>query len=87
MKPQQILPALQMRKVPCAEDKIGDMSRMANDRIHFVHQELGDIVDDAGMAARLPQALLHRLKAMRGILLEEIMTNPEVDSGTSVDSA
>jgi hypothetical protein len=52
------------------------MSLTANDRIHQVHQELADIVDDPGMAASLPQALLERLRAMRGMLLEEMNTNP-----------
>ena len=52
------------------------MSRKFNDRINQVYQELADIVDDAGMAASLPQALLERLRAMRGMLLEEMSTNP-----------
>jgi hypothetical protein len=52
------------------------MSDTFNDRIHQVHEELGDIVDDPGMAASLPQALLERLRAMRRMLLEEMITNP-----------
>jgi len=50
------------------------MSLTANNRIHQVQQELADIVDDPGMAASLPQALLERLRAMRG-MLEEVSTN------------
>ena len=49
----------------------------ANDRIHQVHQELGDVVDDPCMAARLPHALLDRLKALRGMLLEAMNTNAQ----------
>ena len=56
------------------------MSHTDNNRIRQVHQELRDIVGDPGMAARLPQALLDRLKAMQGMLLEEMKTNPEVES-------
>jgi len=52
------------------------MSHTLSDRIYQVHQELIDIVDDPGMAASLPQALLERLRAMRGMLLEEMNTNP-----------
>ena len=52
------------------------MSHTFNDRIHQVHEELADIVDDPGMSASLPQALLERLRAMRGMLLEETNTNP-----------
>jgi len=52
------------------------MSHTLNDRIYQVHQELVDIVDDPGMAARLPQALLERLRAMRRMLLEEMDTDP-----------
>ena len=55
------------------------MSHTVNNRIRQVHQELRDIVGDPGMAARLPQALLDRLKAMQG-MLEEMNTNPEVES-------
>ena len=51
------------------------MSVIGNDRIHQVHQELADIVDEPGMAASLPQALLERLRAMRGMLLEEMNTS------------
>lgn len=51
-----------------------------NDRIHQVHQELGDIVDDPCMAARLPHALLDRLKALRGMLLEAMNTNAQANS-------
>ena len=56
------------------------MSHTDNNRIRQVHQELGDIVGDPGMAARLPQALLDRLRAMQGMLLEEMKTNPEMES-------
>ena len=56
------------------------MSYTANNRIRQVHQELRDIVGDPGMAARLPQALLDRLKALQGMLLEEMKTNPELES-------
>jgi hypothetical protein len=56
------------------------MSLTPNGRIHRIHQELGDIVDDPSVAAHLPQALLDRLKAMRGMLLEEMNTNPEANS-------
>lgn len=56
------------------------MSHTANNRIRQVHQELRDIVGDSGMAARLPQALLDRLKVMQGMLLEEMKTNPEMES-------
>ena len=63
------------------------ISPMAYSRIHQLHDELGDIVEDPGMAASLPQALLHRLKAMRGILLKEMTRNPEADSESGVDSA
>ena len=55
------------------------MSNTDNNRIRQVHQELRDIVGDPGMAARLPQALIDRLKAMQGMLLEEMNTNPEVE--------
>jgi len=48
----------------------------SNDRIDQIHRELVDIVDDPGMAARLPQALLDRLKVMRGMLLEELNIRP-----------
>jgi len=51
-----------------------------NIRIHEVYRELSNIVDNGGLAARLPQSLLDRLKAMRGILLEELNNPPEPDS-------
>ena len=63
------------------------MSRTSSGRIHQVHQELGDIVDDPSVAARLPEALLDRLKAMRGMLVEEMSTNPKADSDDNADSA
>ena len=50
-----------------------------NIRIHEVYLELGNIVDNGGLAARLPQSLLDRLKAMRGILLDELNNPPEAD--------
>ena len=51
-----------------------------NIRIHQVYSELGNIVDNGSLAARLPQSLLDRLKAMRGILLDELNNPPEADS-------
>jgi hypothetical protein len=42
------------------------------DRIFQVHRELGKILDDLGLAARLPQALLDRLNAMRTSLLQDL---------------
>jgi hypothetical protein len=51
-----------------------------NTRIRQVYRELGNIVNNGGLAARLPQSLLDRLKAMRGILLEELNSPPETDS-------
>ena len=62
------------------------MPRTSNGRIHRIHQELGDIVDDPSVAARLPQALLDRLKAIRRMLLEEMNTNPGADSDGDVNS-
>ena len=44
----------------------------SNDRILWVHQELGQILDDLGLAARLPQALLDRLTVLRRTLLQEL---------------
>jgi len=44
----------------------------STDRILQVHRELGKILDDLGLAARLPQALLDRLNAMRRTLLQEL---------------
>ena len=58
-----------------------------NIRIHQVYRELGNIVDNGGLAARLPQSLLDRLKAMRGILFEELSNPPEVDSDRDLLSA
>lgn len=58
-----------------------------NIRIHEVYRELGNIVDNGGLAARLPQSLLDRLKAMRGILLEELHNAPEADSDGDLLSA
>jgi len=51
-----------------------------NIRIHEVYRELGNIVDNGGLAARLPQSLLDRLKGMRGKLLDELNNPPEADS-------
>ena len=50
------------------------------DRILRVHRELGKILDDLGVVARLPQALLDRLNAMRATLLEELNTSAIADS-------
>ena len=58
-----------------------------NIRIHEVYRELGNIVDDGGLAARLPQSLLDRLKAMRGLLLDELNNPPEADSDGALLSA
>ena len=51
-----------------------------NIRIREVYRELGNIVENGGLAARLPQSLLDRLKVMRGILLDELNNPPEADS-------
>jgi hypothetical protein len=59
---------------------------VGNIRIHRVYRELGNIVDNGGLAARLPQSLLDRLKAMRGILLEELNNPPEADAYSAGDS-
>jgi hypothetical protein len=56
------------------------MSLTPNRRIHRIHQELVDIIDDPSVAVSFPQALLDRLKAMRGMLVEEMSTSPERDS-------
>jgi hypothetical protein len=56
------------------------MSLTPNRRIHWIHQELVDIIDDPSVAVSFPQALLDRLKATRGMLLEEMSTSPELDS-------
>jgi len=56
------------------------MPYTANNRIQRVHQELGDIIENPGMCARLPQALMVRLKAMQGMLMEEMKTNTEAES-------
>ena len=48
------------------------MTRAVRDRVCYVHQELGEILADAGMAARLPQALLERLQVLRNMLTEEM---------------
>jgi hypothetical protein len=58
-----------------------------NLRIHEVYRELGSIVENAGLAARLPQALMDRLKAMRGMLLEELNNLGEADSERDLLSA
>jgi hypothetical protein len=59
----------------------------SNHRIHKVYRELGSIVDDPGMAARLPQALLDTLNDMRGMLREELHHYPEADSESDVFAA
>jgi hypothetical protein len=51
-----------------------------NTRIRQVYRELGNIVNNGGLAARLPQSLLDRLRAMLGILLEELNSPGETDS-------
>lgn len=58
-----------------------------NLRIHEVYRELGSIVENAGLAARLPQSLLDRLKAMRGMLLEELNNLGEADLERDLHSA
>jgi len=49
-------------------------------RILRVHRELGKILDDLGMASRLPQSLLDRLSAMRRTLLQELNPSAAADS-------
>jgi hypothetical protein len=51
----------------------------SNHRIREVYRELGSIVEDPGLSARLPHALLDRLQDMRGKLLEELNTSAETD--------
>jgi hypothetical protein len=51
----------------------------SNHRIREVYRELGSIVEDPGLSARLPYALLDRLQDMRGKLLEELNTSAETD--------
>jgi hypothetical protein len=51
-----------------------------NDRILRVHRELGKILDDLSLAARLPQALLDRFSAMRRTLLEELNASAAADA-------
>lgn len=58
-----------------------------NIRVHEVYRELGNIVDNGGLAARLPQSLLDRLKAMRGMLLDELNKPPGPDSDGDLLSA
>ena len=55
-----------------------------NIRIHQVYRELDNLVDNSSLAARLPQSLLDRLKAMRGILLDEL--NDPSEAGSDRDS-
>ena len=55
------------------------MSPMPSQRLHRIHQELGDIVDDLNIAGRLPHVLLARLKAVRGMLLEEMNASRHPD--------
>jgi hypothetical protein len=66
-----------------AVERIYIPAAMTN-RIYQVYRELDNIVRDGGMAARLPQALMDRLKAMRGMLLEELETQ-ELDSRLASD--
>jgi hypothetical protein len=51
----------------------------SNHRIREVYRELGSIVDDPGLSARLPHALLDRLQDMRGKLLEAFNTSVETN--------
>ena len=64
------------------------MSEAAStDRILRVHRELGTILDDLGMAARLPQSLLDRLSDMRRTLLQELNLSTAADAdGDSVSA-
>ena len=59
----------------------------SNDRILRVHRELGKILDDLSVAARLPQALLDRFSAMRRTLLEELNASAVADGNGNSLSA
>jgi len=64
------------------------MSHAANnDRVLRVHRELSKILDDPGLIARLPQALLDRLDAMRATLLQELKVSSLADSDRELLSA
>jgi hypothetical protein len=52
----------------------------SNDRILRVHRELGKILDDLSVTARLPQALLDRFGAIRRTLLEELNASAAEDA-------
>jgi len=52
----------------------------STDRIFQVHRELGKILDDLGMAGRLPQVLLDRLNAVQGTLLQELNASSAADA-------
>ena len=51
-----------------------------NLRIHQVYRELESILGNGSLVSRLPQALVDRLNAMRGMLLEALMNSTEADS-------
>lgn len=52
----------------------------SNLQIHQVYGELDDILGNGGLISRLPQALVDRLSAMRGMLLEALLNSTEANS-------
>jgi hypothetical protein len=52
----------------------------SNNQLRRIYQELGDIIDDCNVAGRLPDALLHRLRAIQGMLMEEMSKSRQTDS-------
>jgi hypothetical protein len=58
-----------------------------NLRIHQVCRELEGILGNGSLVSRLPQALVDRLNAMRGMLLEALINSTEPDSYAGVLAA
>lgn len=52
----------------------------SNLQIHQVYGELDDILGNGGLISRLPQALVDRLSAIRGMLLEALLNSTEANS-------
>jgi len=52
----------------------------SNTQLRRIYQELGDIIDDCNVAGRLPDALLNRLRAIQGMLMEEMSKPRQTDS-------
>jgi hypothetical protein len=51
-----------------------------NNQLCRIYQELGDIIDDCNVTGRLPDAVVNRLRAIQGMLMEEMSKRRQTDS-------